>query len=117
MSKPLGSTLKNILKVSVMAAVVATTFSVFQSAPAHAEAGTALTIESWRTGDETAWDAIIKAFEAANPDITVKFQPTNPPDYNAALNAKLSSGTAGDLITCRPFDAGYQLYQAATCRM
>jgi raffinose/stachyose/melibiose transport system substrate-binding protein len=70
-----------------------------------------LTIESWRTGDEKLWDQVIAAFEAKNPDIKVKFQPTNPPDYNAALNAKLQSGTAGDLITCRPFDAGALLYK------
>ena len=33
-----------------------------------------------------------------------------PAEYNAALNAKLEGGTAGDLITCRPFDASLALY-------
>ena len=34
-----------------------------------------------------------------------------PTEYNAALNARLAGGTAGDLITCRPFDASLDLYK------
>jgi raffinose/stachyose/melibiose transport system substrate-binding protein len=70
-----------------------------------------LTIESWRNDDLTIWqDTIIPAFEAANPGIKVVFAPTAPAEYNAALNSKLSAGSAGDLITCRPFDASLELY-------
>lgn len=71
-----------------------------------------LTIESWRNDDLTIWqDKIIPAFEAANPGIKVVFSPTAPTEYNAALNTKLEGGTAGDLITCRPFDASLGLFQ------
>lgn len=70
-----------------------------------------LTIESWRNDDLSIWqDTIIPAFEAANPDIHVIFSPTAPTQYNAALNAKLEGGTAGDLITCRPFDSALDIY-------
>jgi raffinose/stachyose/melibiose transport system substrate-binding protein len=70
-----------------------------------------LTIESWRTDDTAAWaDVIIPAFEAANPGIKVVYSPTAPTEYNAALNAKLEGGTAGDLIVCRPFDLSLALY-------
>ncbi len=70
-----------------------------------------LTIESWRNDDLSIWqDKIIPAFEQTHPNIKVKFAPTAPTEYNAALNAKLDAGTAGDLITCRPFDASLQLY-------
>src|SRR5262245_11182207 len=70
-----------------------------------------LTIESWRTDDLAIWqDQIIPAFEAANPGITVTFAPTPPTEYNAALLSKLEGGTAGDLITCRPFDNSLALY-------
>jgi raffinose/stachyose/melibiose transport system substrate-binding protein len=76
---------------------------------AHA---TDLVIESWRNDDLSIWqEKIIPAFEAKNPDIKVKFQPTAPKEYDAALRAKLDGGTAGDLITCRPFDAALQLFQ------
>ncbi len=70
-----------------------------------------LTIESWRNDDLTIWqDTIIPAFEAANPGIKVVFAPTAPAEYNAVLNSKLDAGSAGDLITCRPFDASLELY-------
>ena len=70
-----------------------------------------LTIESWRNDDLTLWqDVIIPAFEAANPGIKVVFAPSAPAEYNAVLNSKLDAGSAGDLITCRPFDASLALY-------
>ena len=71
-----------------------------------------LTIESWRNDDLSIWrDKIIPAFEAKHPNIKVKFAPMAPTEYNAALNSKLDAGTAGDLITCRPFDVSLQLFQ------
>jgi raffinose/stachyose/melibiose transport system substrate-binding protein len=70
-----------------------------------------LTIESWRNDDATIWkEKIIPAFQAKYPDITVEFTPTAPKEYNAALNARLEGGTAGDIITCRPFDASLELF-------
>ncbi|HJW90728.1 MAG TPA: ABC transporter substrate-binding protein [Anaerolineales bacterium] len=70
-----------------------------------------LTIESWRNDDLQIWeDQIIPAFEAKYPNIDVVFAPTAPAEYNGVLNTKLEGGTAGDLITCRPFDASLQLY-------
>ncbi|MBV6639030.1 MAG: carbohydrate ABC transporter substrate-binding protein, partial [Mameliella sp.] len=72
-----------------------------------------LTIESWRNDDLKLWqDQIIPAFEAQNPGIKVQFTPSAPAEYNAVLNSKLDAGSAGDLITCRPFDASLALYQA-----
>src|SRR5437588_2027437 len=71
-----------------------------------------LTIESWRNDDLKIWsDTIIPAFEAKNPNIHVVFAPTAPTEYNAALNTKLQGGTAGDLVSCRPFDASLALFQ------
>ena len=71
-----------------------------------------LTIESWRNDDLLLWqDVIIPAFEADHPGIHVEFTPSAPAEYNAALNSKLEAGSAGDLITCRPFDASLALYE------
>ncbi len=70
-----------------------------------------LTIESWRNDDLTIWqEKIIPAFEAAHPGIKVIFAPSAPAEYNAVLNSKLDAGSAGDLITCRPFDASLELF-------
>ena len=72
-----------------------------------------LTIESWRNDALTIWqDQIIPAFEAQHPDIKVTFTPSAPAEYNAVLNSKLEAGSAGDIITCRPFDASLALYDA-----
>ncbi len=75
-------------------------------------ADTTLTIESWRNDDLPIWqEKIIPAFERGHPGIKLKFQPTAPKEYNAALNSKLDAGTAGDIIACRPFDASLELFK------
>lgn len=80
-------------------------------APAMAEDVT-LTIESWRNDDLQIWqEQILPVFEKENPGIKVTFAPAAPTEYNAALNAKLAAGSAGDLITCRPFDASLELFK------
>ncbi|MEM9524570.1 MAG: ABC transporter substrate-binding protein [Pseudomonadota bacterium] len=72
-----------------------------------------LSIESWRNDDLALWqEKIIPAFEAEHPAIKVKFTPSAPAEYNAILNSKLDVGSAGDLITCRPFDASLALFEA-----
>ncbi|MGY6548641.1 MAG: ABC transporter substrate-binding protein [Roseinatronobacter sp.] len=71
-----------------------------------------LTIESWRNDDITIWrNQIIPAFQAAHPGIRLDFQPTAPAQYNSALNSRLDAGTAGDIVTCRAFDASLQLFE------
>ena len=96
---------RTTLKMALMAS------SILASASYASAEDTTLTIESWRTDDLAIWqDKIIPAFEAKNPGIKIKFSPTNPPEYDAALGAKLEAGSAGDLITCRPFDKSLELY-------
>ena len=73
---------------------------------------TVISIESWRAEDQAIWDEqILPVFEAAYPDIDVQFKPTTATEYNAALNARLAGGTAGDIITCRPFDNALAMYE------
>jgi len=76
----------------------------------HARAQT-LRIESWRSDDREIWtNIILPAFARHHPDINITFTPTAPTEFNASLNARLAGGTAGDLITCRPFDAALALH-------
>ena len=85
---------------------------VVESEPAQEGEQITLIIESWRNDDLAIWqDTIIPAFEAEHPNINVEFQPTAPDEYNGILNSKLEAGTAGDLITCRPFDASLELFE------
>lgn len=91
------------LRIATIAASLATI--------GYAHAGN-LTIESWRVDDKGLWEEVLlPAFAKAHPGITVKFAPTSPPEYNSALNARLTAGTAGDLITCRPFDVSLDLFK------
>lgn len=96
--------------IAVLAFVVA--FVPAQQTPvSQAQEKVTLTIESWRNDDLVIWqDVLIPAFNAHYPDIEVIFAPTAPAEYNAALDAKLQGGTAGDLITCRPFDKSLELF-------
>ena len=74
---------------------------------------TVISIESWRAEDQAIWDnLILPVFETQHPDIDVEFKPTTATEYNAALNARLAGGTAGDIITCRPFDNALAMYEA-----
>ncbi len=92
--------------VAVRAALAATLL-----AASAAQAGT-ITIESWRVDDKTLWeDVLIPAFQKKNPGIQVKFAPTAPTEYDSSLTARLTGGTAGDLITCRPFDKSLDLFK------
>lgn len=76
-----------------------------------AQAGT-LTIESWRVDDKALWEKdLIPAFQKKFPNIQVKFAPTAPTEYDSSLTARLTGGTAGDLIACRPFDVSLSLYK------
>ena len=99
------------MKLKLGTALLATT--ILGSAIAASAEDVTITIESWRNDDLTIWqDKIIPAFEASHPGIKVQFTPSAPAEYNAALNAKLEAGSAGDLITCRPFDVSLAMYDA-----
>ncbi|WP_087018835.1 ABC transporter substrate-binding protein [Thaumasiovibrio subtropicus] len=71
-----------------------------------------LKIESWREDGQIWNEKIIPAFNAKHPNIKVTYVHTQATDYNSSLQTKLGNGSAGDLITCRPFDDSLKLFQA-----
>jgi len=86
--------------------------SVLGSAGAAYAEDVTLNIESWRNDDLPIWnEKLIPAFEKSHPGIKLKFNPSAPTEYDAALGAKLDAGSAGDIITCRPFDKSLALFQ------
>lgn len=60
--------------------------------------------------DADAWAKILTAFNQKYPNITVKFDPTNPTDYNATLQTQLETGTGPDLFFVRSFQVGRDLF-------
>jgi raffinose/stachyose/melibiose transport system substrate-binding protein len=72
-----------------------------------------LIIESWRTDDVELWNAkILPEFHKLYPDIHVVFSPVTNTSYDINTKTGLREKTAGDLITCRPFDASLELFSA-----
>lgn len=70
-----------------------------------------LELESWRVEDQTAWnERILPRFNSQNSGMQVQMRATQPVEYDERLLSKLRQGAAGDLITCRPFDASHNLY-------
>jgi raffinose/stachyose/melibiose transport system substrate-binding protein len=78
--------------------------------PEPAQEQVVLTMGSWRVDDIAQMNNILAAFTAQHPNITIQFDPTNPPDYNAVLRTQLSGGTAPDLFYLRSFATSRQLY-------
>ncbi len=70
-----------------------------------------LTMGSWRTDDVEQMNRILARFHARYPNITIKFTPTNAPDYNAVLEAQLKGGTAPDLFYLRSYAVSRKLYE------
>ena len=70
----------------------------------------ALTLGSWRVDDVEAVKKLTTAFTKEYPSIEIKFNPTNPPDYNAVLRTQLTGGTGPDLMYLRSFKISADLY-------
>ncbi len=70
-----------------------------------------LTMGSWRVDDVAQMEALLAAFHEAHPNITITFDPTNPPDYNATLRTQLEGGTAPDLFYLRSYATSRQLFE------
>jgi len=108
--KRMGDISVRLKRVREKTALLATALA-FTTLSAGALAQTTITVESWRSRDTSIWnEQIIPAFKAAHPDIDVAFNPSVGTEYNSTLNSRLESGTAGDLITCRPFDVSLDLF-------
>ena len=80
-------------------------------APAEAENVT-LTLGNWRPDDVKQMQVILDEFHNEYPNITIKFDPTNPPDYDAAVRTQMEAGTGDDLYYLRSKGSGasHKLY-------
>ncbi|MBD8066756.1 extracellular solute-binding protein [Devosia sp. PTR5] len=62
-----------------------------------------LTFWSWRQEDRAQYEKFIDAFEADNPDITIKFETFEATNYNTILSTALAGGTGPDLMMVRAY--------------
>jgi raffinose/stachyose/melibiose transport system substrate-binding protein len=70
-----------------------------------------LTMGSWRPDDVEQMNRILAQFHEKYPNITINFSATNPPEYNAVLEAQLSGGTAPDLFYLRSYAVSRGLFE------
>lgn len=95
------------------AAPAATTAATTAAPATEAQEKVALTMASWRTDDKAQMDAFLGLYTSqVAPNVTIAFQPINPPDYNATLRMQLESGTAPDLLYARSYGFGQDLFKA-----
>ena len=71
----------------------------------------ALTLGSWRPEDVEQMTRILAKFHERYPRITVKFDPTSAPEYDAALLAQLKGGSGPDLFYLRSYSVSRNLYK------
>ncbi|MBW5467891.1 extracellular solute-binding protein [Brevibacillus formosus] len=71
-----------------------------------------LSMHSWRVEDTEGYQAIIKAFEADNPNIKIDFKPFKATEYNTILNTALQSDSGPDILQLRPYAPGITLAEA-----
>jgi raffinose/stachyose/melibiose transport system substrate-binding protein len=81
---------------------------------AQSSAGQAvtLTLGNWRPDDAKQMAVILDEFHKAYPNITIKFDPINPPDYDAAVRTQMEAGSGDDLYYLRAAGSGasHKLY-------
>lgn len=79
--------------------------------PAEQPEKVVLTMGSWRPDDIEQINHILARFHEEYPYITVRHDPTSPPEYNAVLEAQLEAGTAPDLFYLRSYATSRMQYE------
>ena len=70
-----------------------------------------LVMGSWRADDVEQMNNLLAEYKKIAPNVTIRFQPTNPPDYNATLRLQLEGGTGPDLMYARSYATGVELFE------
>ncbi|MCB9452524.1 MAG: extracellular solute-binding protein [Anaerolineaceae bacterium] len=95
----IGLALLTILLLTLMGSVIA-------------QDNVTLTVWSWRTEDEDAYNEIFAVYEAANPGITVEFVPFVNTDYNNILATGLTGEGGPDVAQLRAYGSLQPLIEA-----
>ena len=95
---------------SVVAGVSTLLFAVLMFASCGQSKEVTLSFGSWRTDDVQPMNALIAEFNKEYPNISIDFDPTNPPEYNATLRLQLEQEIGPDIFYARSFVTGEQLF-------
>ncbi|MFD2177371.1 ABC transporter substrate-binding protein [Veronia pacifica] len=98
--------MKNCFLLSLASSLLVSTFSL----PVMAKS--TIVIDAWRKDDAIWQQKIIPAFNKHHPEIEVIYRSADDSQpFDQQLQSSLKNGTAGDLITCLPFDGSLKLFQ------
>ncbi|GHU22253.1 hypothetical protein FACS1894172_02220 [Spirochaetia bacterium] len=103
--------MKKLLAAALFAALLSPIFAAGTQGT-EGNATTVLTMGSWRADDVTQMNRLLAEYRKVKPDVAIRFQPTNPPEYNATLRLQLDSGTGPDLMYARSYAPGQELFRA-----
>ena len=90
--------------VNVFAVLLAVLFAVnggLLSSGVSAQESVTLTMAAWDVATTPYWQAVIDAYEAANPNVTVELVDVPSAEYQDTMNIRLSGGDDTDIITVK----------------
>lgn len=99
MNKRLNRRSANVL-VALLAVLLAVGGGILPNR-ASAQETITLTMSAWDVATTPYWQAVIDAYEAANPNVTVELIDVPSADYQDTMNIRLSGGDDTDIITVK----------------
>jgi multiple sugar transport system substrate-binding protein len=92
---------RSVKFVAVLLAVLFVANGALISGGASAQESITLTMSAWDVATTPYWQAVIDAYEAANPNVTVELVDVSSADYHDVMNIRLSGGDDTDIITVK----------------
>ena len=103
--------MKKVVIWVTLIVLMTTLVFTFGSCRRQEGADTVLTMGSWRADDVAQMNALLAEYQRAT-GVQIRFQPTNPPEFNAALRLQLEGGIGPDLMYARSYATGRELFSA-----
>lgn len=88
----------NVLTI-LLAAIMAVSGGLLSNVSAQDEI--TLTMTAWDVATTPYWQAVVDAYEAANPNVTIELIDLASADYTDVMNIRLSGGDDTDIITVK----------------
>ena len=92
---------RSVKFVAVLLAVLLVANGAAISGGVSAQESITLTMSAWDVATTPYWQAVIDAYEAANPNVTVELVDVSSADYHDVMNIRLSGGDDTDIITVK----------------
>lgn len=100
------------LKLLAIPTAAAMALTSFGAVAAQDSEDVTLTVWSWRTEDEDAYNRIFDVYEEQNPGVTVEFVPFVNTDYNNILATGLTGDGGPDVVQLRAYGGVQALVEA-----